>query len=530
MNTSDYSAKEILEIKGAFLYCIFITGMVTLASVFQYLGGSSIRHIAPTTLAYCFVIVLSYIIYRRKKERKKTAILAWIVGFLTIAFAIFAKYNYAMNVSWKYAVQGIHINAVAILSLIVLQFLYNRALYVFFYIVITLHWFLFLYQAYLNGVEMPSLGIINGVPYDGVVSLRQIYFFIIMVLVGYVNYKNIPVIEDFDKMTTAQRAKIEDQAARQQSLNTAIRERMNTLFQKVDEQTVELGTFNETLQNQASTFEEISATIEELTSTSEKISEVAEKQVQGNTDIDYTMQEFFEIKNQTKEKLNSSLENIEKVVTQTNIGNDILERVEGTIIDIKSESDRIGDTIAMIVDIADRINMLSLNASIEAARAGEHGRGFAVVANEIGKLASQTGESVKEIENVLKISAGKTQGGVAIIKEASNNIKEMIDQMLQSSAKIDDLRDNIFLEEKFLQGIDRQMKTNVQLSRETGTGTEEQKLALETTTSAVENMSLEVARMADSINTITGAAIKISEEARSLIEMANNENITETKE
>jgi len=184
----------------------------------------------------------------------------------------------------------------------------------------------------------------------------------------------------------------------------------------------------------------------------------------------------------------------------------------------------------MIVDIADRINMLSLNASIEAARAGEHGRGFAVVANEIGKLASQTGESVKEIENVLKISAGKTQGGVAIIKEASNNIKEMIDQMLQSSAKIDDLRDNIFLEEKFLQGIDRQMKTNVQLSRETGTGTEEQKLALETTTSAVENMSLEVARMADSINTITGAAIKISEEARSLIEMANNENITETKE
>ncbi|HPJ38886.1 MAG TPA: methyl-accepting chemotaxis protein, partial [Spirochaetota bacterium] len=208
----------------------------------------------------------------------------------------------------------------------------------------------------------------------------------------------------------------------------------------------------------------------------------------------------------------------------------ILERVEGTIIDIKSESDRIGDTIAMIVDIADRINMLSLNASIEAARAGEHGRGFAVVANEIGKLASQTGESVKEIENVLKISAGKTQGGVAIIKEASNNIKEMIDQMLQSSAKIDDLRDNIFLEEKFLQGIDRQMKTNVQLSRETGTGTEEQKLALETTTSAVENMSLEVARMADSINTITGAAIKISEEARSLIEMANNENITETKE
>jgi methyl-accepting chemotaxis protein len=101
----------------------------------------------------------------------------------------------------------------------------------------------------------------------------------------------------------------------------------------------------------------------------------------------------------------------------------------------------------------------------------------------------------------------------------------MIDQMRQSSRKIDDLRDNIFLEEKFLKGIDRQMKMNVQLSRETGTGTEEQKTALEATTRAVENLSLEVAHMADSINNITDAAMKISEEASSLLKMAHEETI-----
>jgi|GEM_PF-7204 len=64
--------------------------------------------------------------------------------------------------------------------------------------------------------------------------------------------------------------------------------------------------------------------------------------------------------------------------------------------------DEVSRMASAISAIASQINLLSLNASVEAARAGEHGKGFAVVASEVGNLASQTSQTVRDIEETIE--------------------------------------------------------------------------------------------------------------------------------
>lgn len=99
-----------------------------------------------------------------------------------------------------------------------------------------------------------------------------------------------------------------------------------------------------------------------------------------------------------------------------------------------TSAQKIKEATALITDIAEETNLLSLNASIEAARAGEQGRGFAVVAAQIQKLAEQSNESARQIEEIINSLLGDSEKAVGTMEE----VKEIMERQNENVKKTDE--------------------------------------------------------------------------------------------
>ncbi len=517
MNDKNYSPLEILYIKGSFLYFIGLIVLCIISNVFLFVSKIPLTETIKPMSVYIVCMVLGFFIYQGRKKRKKREVLAWIVGLLTVAVPIIAKYNYGKQYGWTFAVQSYNSTALLIIFVMLLYLLYNKRVFIFYSIFAIANWSFFFYYAIKNGADVHVLATAGDVGIiTGVIMLREVFFIIITAMLFYLTYRNIPVIEEFNARTARQRAVIEEQA--DQRLRTAmeVKERATALLTQVDEQNSLVSRFNEKMQNQSATFEEMSASMEELLSTAENISGSASDQVEGNVAMEQIITDFRHIKEETTAKLRDTYTDIEGIVAQTSISNESLREVERTITKINEQSTRIGETVSIIVDIADKINLLSLNASIEAARAGEFGRGFAVVADEIGKLAVQTSDSIKEIERVLSLSSRITEEGVGVITTTAETIKKLIANMGQSSEKIKLLQESIMVEERYIRVVIEQMEKNIDLARSIGTATEEEKKAIEDTTKAIDHaneivgaMVIEIRELADTSRVILQNATEL---------------------
>ncbi|HHJ52682.1 MAG TPA: methyl-accepting chemotaxis protein, partial [Caldithrix abyssi] len=106
----------------------------------------------------------------------------------------------------------------------------------------------------------------------------------------------------------------------------------------------------------------------------------------------------------------------QSIIGMQNIRNSVREASRQVRM-LGENSARIGEITDFISEIANRTNLLALNASIEAARAGEAGRGFSVVADEIRNLAERSSTSAEEISKLID----DIQTGIAKTMQAMEN-------------------------------------------------------------------------------------------------------------
>ena len=152
---------------------------------------------------------------------------------------------------------------------------------------------------------------------------------------------------------------------------------------------------------------------------------------------DDTAQRARDVAQQASDSVAVSDEGTDAVEAIARAMEEIRERVDGIAREILTLSERtqqIGAITATVNELADRSNLLALNASIEAARAGEHGRGFAVVAEQVRRLAEQSKAATAQVETILNDVTEATTAAV----QASEQGTQVVDEGLRLTGRADE--------------------------------------------------------------------------------------------
>lgn len=283
---------------------------------------------------------------------------------------------------------------------------------------------------------------------------------------------------------------------------------------------------------------QLSSTTEETTQSLNQVVLTINEMAQGNSDQALMVQETSNaiakvdsIITEATQKTEVAVDRAKKTLELTKLGQSAIENqnqkieennkyidvVGHSINRLSSMADEIENIIKIISGIAEQTNLLALNASIEAARAGEAGRGFAVVAEEIRKLAEQTGNFTKNIEDIVKEIYERVSEAVKTMKQA----REIVQTMELSSTDTKECFSNIFTSVTELVQIVNDLSIALEEVNNQANEVTEQAMSISSVTeeaaASMEEISASSEEQLASMETIEQSSIQLKELAEELL-------------